>query len=224
MGEAFITRRGGAVKAFAWIAVTYPAGSTCTCTDGSKTLEAKTTGGSWVFNIPYAGTWTVTATDGTNTKSESVVISTNGQIEKLELMYGFYIFKEGSGLTSGYSVSSLRPSAVSVSSDKIVWNTEAGFLQFLWVAPAVALSLFSTLKIEMKCTSRPAGTSDNVTLGVGADEPISGMIGNFNASQSNIYDTTRQIFSVDISSLSDTEYIKLNAARVLGEIYNIWLE
>lgn len=223
MGEAFITRRGGGGYAFAQIVAEYPAGSTCTCSNGAKTLTAKTTSGKWIFNVPSTGTWTVTATDGTNTKSESIVISTKGQIEKLELMYGFYIFKEGSGLTSGYSVSSLRPSAVSVSSDKIVWNTEAGFFQFLWVAPAVALSLFSTLKIEMKCTSRPAST-DNVTLGVGADEPISGMIGNFNASQSNIYDTTRQIFSVDISSLSDTEYIKLNAERVLGEIYNIWLE
>ena len=75
MGEAFITRRGGGTsKAFAVIGVTYPAGSTCTCTDGTKTLTLKDTGGQGFFLIPYAAVWTVTASDGTNTKSQSVEI------------------------------------------------------------------------------------------------------------------------------------------------------
>ena len=78
---------GGGAKLFAAIGVTYPEGSTCTCTNGTKTLKAKTTSGQWVFAIPEAGTWTVTATDGTNTKSESVNITAEGQSVNVELSY-----------------------------------------------------------------------------------------------------------------------------------------
>ena len=89
MGECFITRRGGSGggKAFAVISVTYPAGSVCTCSDGTKTLSLKDTSGQGFFLIPYAGTWIVTATDGTNTKSESVEITSEGQSKSVELSY-----------------------------------------------------------------------------------------------------------------------------------------
>ena len=78
---------GGTGKAFAVIGVTYSAGFVCTCTDGTKTLTLKDTGGQGFFLIPYAATWTVTATDGTNTKSESVEITSEGQSESVALEY-----------------------------------------------------------------------------------------------------------------------------------------
>ena len=78
---------GGGAKAFAFIVVTYPAGSVCTCTDGMKTLRAKNTTGTWVFDIPYAGTWTVSCTNGSETASASVVISAKGQSETVGLSY-----------------------------------------------------------------------------------------------------------------------------------------
>lgn len=81
------TNVGGGGKAFAFIVVTYPSGSTCTCTDGTKVLKAKGTTGSFVFNIPYAGTWTVSCTDGTDTATEDIVISTKGQSESVDLSY-----------------------------------------------------------------------------------------------------------------------------------------
>lgn len=74
-------------KLFAAIGVTYPAGSTLTCTNGTKTLKAKTTSGQWVFAIPEVGTWTLEITDGTRTKSQSVNISTEGQSENVKLVY-----------------------------------------------------------------------------------------------------------------------------------------
>lgn len=77
----------GGAKAFAVIGVTYPAGSTCTCTEGSKTLKLKDTSGQGFFLIPYAGTWTVTATDGTNTKSESITVA-EGENKIINLSYG----------------------------------------------------------------------------------------------------------------------------------------
>lgn len=85
-----------ALSLFAAIGVTYPAGSTVTCANGSTTLKAKTTSGQWVFAIPKAGTWTVTATNGTSTKSQSVSITKEGQFEVIGLAYTYYLFNNGS--------------------------------------------------------------------------------------------------------------------------------
>lgn len=93
MSEVFIVRRGGGTALFAAIGVTYPAGSTVTCTNGTTTLKAKTTSGQWVFAIPKAGAWTVSATDGTSTASQSVTISNEGQFATIALNYELYLFK-----------------------------------------------------------------------------------------------------------------------------------
>ena len=78
MGEAFITRRGGGIP-YAVIGVTYPSGSVCTCKSGTLTLTAKDTSGKVLFVIPYAGTWTVKAVKGSQSKSTAVKITTEGQ-------------------------------------------------------------------------------------------------------------------------------------------------
>lgn len=65
----------------------YPAGSTCTCTDGTTTLTAPDTSGNHTFVVPNAGTWTVSCTDGTETASEDVSITTDGQSESVTLKY-----------------------------------------------------------------------------------------------------------------------------------------
>ena len=92
MSEAFITRRGGGgVKLFAVIGVTYPAGSVCTCTKGTKTYNAKNTSGLALFAVPEVGEWTVSCTDGTDTASTTVTISAEGQAETVELSYKDYL-------------------------------------------------------------------------------------------------------------------------------------
>lgn len=78
---------GGGGNAFAYIGAVYPVGSTCTCTNGVRTLTAKGTGGLYVFNIPYADDWTVTATNGTYTKSETVTITNQWQDVVVEISY-----------------------------------------------------------------------------------------------------------------------------------------
>ena len=65
------------------IAVTYPEGSVCSCTNGTKTLKAKDTSGKALFNVS-AGEWTVTATDGNKTKSATVSITRECDAELLE--------------------------------------------------------------------------------------------------------------------------------------------
>lgn len=70
---------GGVGTLYACIGVTYPSGSTCTCSNGTKTLTAKGTSGTAIFNVPSTGTWTVTATNGYKTASKSVSITAEGQ-------------------------------------------------------------------------------------------------------------------------------------------------
>lgn len=83
---------GGAVSdAWAYIGVAYPAGSSCSATNGTITLNAQGTSGLYVFNIPQPSstpeTWTVSCTDGTRTKSATVSIDTQYQNAVVTLTY-----------------------------------------------------------------------------------------------------------------------------------------
>lgn len=77
----------------ATINITYPSGSTCTCSDGTTTLSAPDTSGTWACIVPNAGTWTVTSTSGTETDSNAVTITTDGQSTSVELSYALFLFK-----------------------------------------------------------------------------------------------------------------------------------
>lgn len=77
----------------ATINITYPAGSTCTCSDGTTTLSAPDTSGTWACIVPNAGMWTVTSTSGAETDSKAVTITTDGQSTSVELSYALFLFK-----------------------------------------------------------------------------------------------------------------------------------
>lgn len=94
---------GGGGKPYAVIGVTYPSGSTCTCTNGSKTLTAKDTTGKAAFIIPTKGTWTVKAVKGSQSKSVAVEITAEGQVATVELTYELIVYKPGD-TNSGWSM------------------------------------------------------------------------------------------------------------------------
>lgn len=79
----------------ATINITYPAGSTCTCSDGTTTLSAPDTSGTWACVVPNAGTWTLSCTDGTESTSEAVTITTDGQSVSAVLSYALWLYKDG---------------------------------------------------------------------------------------------------------------------------------
>lgn len=76
---------------FAQISVIYPEGSTCTATNGTKTLIASDTNGEYIFSIPeplsLPETWTISCTNGTNTATGTVSITAYGQTEMVTLDY-----------------------------------------------------------------------------------------------------------------------------------------
>lgn len=105
---------GGIAEAYAAIGVTYPAGSVCTCTKGTKTLTAKDTSGSYLFLIPEAGTWIVSCTDGTDTASESVAITAQYMATTLTLSYSYVLFDRSVNTFNEISAGLTMQSALSV--------------------------------------------------------------------------------------------------------------
>ena len=102
-----ITNSSGIGKIYAVIGVTYPTGSTCTCTDGAKTLTAKGTGGKAIFVIPSAGAWAVTAVKGSKSTSKTVSITAEGQVENVTLMFEAILWEAGAdqntSITGGFA-------------------------------------------------------------------------------------------------------------------------
>lgn len=204
----------GGAKAFAYIGVTYPAGSTLTCTNGSKTLTAKTTSGQWVFAIPEAGTWTVTATDGTNTKSETVEIASEGQSVSVVLSYKFVLFENGK-FASGYAVSG----GMSISGNYLWVGAVNGKTNWGYVSPAIDVTNYSTMRFIAK--QHPIPNSGH-RIGLGSSsgswsEGYTAVIGNSIAQSDTQY-------SLDISALKGSLHFRMGMYS--GNIYcsKVWFE
>lgn len=226
VGEGVFTTGIVTVAAvYAVIGVTYPSGSVCTCTNGTLTLTAKDTSGKAIFVIPSTGTWTVTAVSGSKSTSKTVSITAEGQVEIVELTYGLYIFKNGSGLTSGYSVAG---SGGNVSKNSISWSgssSDGGIS--VYIKPAVALNDYSKLCVDFECSYNWGGDY-GMGFGVGKDAAAGSMITNtsWTAKVTSKAQGTiaRNTVQCDISALTDSEYIKIVGSYSAGKVYNIWLE
>ena len=215
---------GGGSKVVASIVVTYPAGSTLTCTLGSKVLTAKDTSGKWVFGLPSTGNWVVKAVKGSKSKSATVNITAEGQVKTVELTYQLDIFKSGSGLTSGYSVAG---SGGNVSNANISWsgNSDGGGIS-MYIKPAVSLNNYTKLCFDFECSYNYGGNY-GMGFGVGKDAAASTTIDwtQWTAKVTNgANPIARNTAQCDISKLTDSEYIKVVGSNSAGKVYNIWLE
>lgn len=127
----------GSSKPYAVIGVTYPSGSTCTCTNGSKTLTAKDTSGKAIFVIPSAGTWTVTAVSSSKSTSKTVSITAEGQVETVTLTYETILWEAGSdqntSLTGGFAANDTNYVTIGDSTVTITGNrTYFGSSSHMW--------------------------------------------------------------------------------------------
>ena len=214
----------GEAAPYAVIGVTYPSGSTCTCTNGSKTLTAKDTSGKAIFVIPSAGTWTVKAVKGSQSASKAVSITAEGQTATVTLTYRLYIFKNGSGLTAGYSVAG---TGGNVSNANISWSgdSSSGGIS-MYIKPAVMLKDYTKMCVDFECSYNNGGNY-GMGFGVGKDAATSSMITNTSWTakvKNGANPIARNTAQCDISKLTDSEYIKIVGSYSAGKIYNIWLE
>lgn len=218
---------GGGAKAFAVISVTYPAGSVCTCSDGTKTLSLKDTSGQGFFLIPYAGTWIVTATDGANTKSESVEITSEGQNVSVALSYALILFDNGlaDGITwdaaiqPPYSISGVS-SVIEVGGNAYDDGISAIYpMGVRGTTNAINLSTYETLKVTVLNTSGNGKVSVGIGSAATQRDILSGDI-------SSVAETTT---TVDISALNGSYFISIYGHPVVLGIFNakiskVWLE
>lgn len=179
----------------ATINITYPAGSTCTCSDGTTTLSAPDTSGTWVCTVPNAGKWTVTSTDGDKSKSGDALITTDGQTESVTLLYITYLFKDGEtydSLTGGWQ------GTIDSEKKAIRLDAAAGNTNSVWTKSKVDLTNFSTVS---------ARTNSNASIG-------------FNIIIASAINTSGQVATASLNG-TETE-LSLDISSITGE-YFVWL-
>ena len=171
MSKGYIIGGGGSTKLFACIGVTYPSGSTCTCTNGAKTLKAKGTSGTAIFNVPSTGTWTVTATNGDKTASKSVSITAEGQTENVTLAYEYVLYEAGKqnvnfsnvSKSNGNGYASLNFGSSSVSMKCYNGTVSGTYVVAAIGSDAIDASPYTTLKMTYSI-SGPSGSGLSLSL------------------------------------------------------------
>lgn len=176
----------------ATINITYPAGSTCTCSDGTTTISAPDTSGTWACIVPNAGTWTVTSTSGTETDSKAVTITTDGQSTSVELSYALFLFKPNapSDIIAG-EWEMPRNSTVTAEAElvvKSVNNYNSNRLISARTKGQIDLTEYSTLQATCKASG---GSNTKLEVYSGSSVVASAAIG-----------TNLTTVTVDISALS----------------------
>ena len=208
----------GGAKAFAVIAVTYPVGSTCTCTDGTKTLTLKDTGGQGFFLIPYASVWTVTATDGTNTKAQSVEITSEGQSVSVELGYLLVLFDNG--VVDGIPWTTKPGGGTANISDTLyVRNNHNEYV-------VVYASIFTTDKLDLTLYSKMHFTV-SVFSDDGGECGVCSSKDPYNSRVAYTKAKAKGDFECDISSISEPLHIYVMAAGHYPNsltVSKIWLD
>lgn len=96
-----IIKFGG--SAFGYVIASFPAGAaSCTCSSGGTVLRADAAGlarGQFVFEVPAAGTWMISATDGTNLVTDNVTITAAGVAAEVTLTFSLVLLDGGDECT-----------------------------------------------------------------------------------------------------------------------------
>jgi hypothetical protein len=180
----------------ATINVTYPAGSTCTCSDGTTTLTAPNTSGSWTCIVYNAGTWTVSSTDGDKSKSADVVITTDGQTESVTLQYITYLFKDGEtydSLTGGWN------GTVNAEKQAFQLYAAAGKTASVWTKSKVDMTDYSTISVKTDANVHNVSLSLIIEDSIAASKPVA-------KAELN---TASDEVSLDISNITGSHFIRL---------------
>lgn len=156
----------------ATINITYPAGSTCTCSDGTTTLSAPDTSGTWACIVPNAGSWTVTATDGNDSTNKSVSITADGQTENVVLSYTLVLY-EKNGETVDWSYKAYDYSVPSVNMTLDTLKSQYG------EGNARRPTLYTTVKHDISSYDTLYGSFDmtgrgSLYLGILSSPPATG--------------------------------------------------
>ena len=141
----------------ATIKVTYPAGSTCTCSKGDEVLTAGGTSGVKTFTVTSAGTWVIKITSGKYSASKSVSITKTGQSVSVSIDYTLWLFKDGDQFTENTGGwhsrpdfiyrSNLTPNGTVTIGNTISMQAGSGQSATAWTVNKIDLTQYKTLSV-----------------------------------------------------------------------------
>lgn len=219
----------------ATINVTYPAGSTCTATDGITTLTAPDTSGTWACVVPNTGTWTVNATDGTQSTSSNASITADGQTTSMTLTYNLVLVDAANGVynsggTSAWDISH----KLSGSTFTLTKNTSGEYVLSLkyksdtaYGNASIAVDTTGRSTLHMKGTLSNGGAHGSYTSSIDLVKTLSD---EDSAVTGDLGTGTKAInLNLDISKISGTYYVVIFMASMSGTtatitISELWLE
>lgn len=196
----------------ATINITYPAGSTCTCSDGTTTLSAPDTSGTWACIVPNAGAWTASSTNGTESDSQIVSITTDGQSKSIELSYNLrYLYKDGDkcdSVTGGWvALANSANGQVTFADDAIVfyYSTFADAWMTAGTNAKIDLTGWSTLCFDMMISEHLDSYGGTATVGVTPTRTkiVANSQPEFSVKVNPRVDSIRRIVTVDVANIND---------------------
>lgn len=197
----------------ATINITYPAGSTCTCSDGTMTLSAPDTSGTWACIVPNAGTWTAAATDGVENTSESVSITTDGQTVAVELSYYTYLFKpntDTTNVTGGWQLNS-NGSLDSAGEQLVATFTNYynhGIVFSVATINKIDFTEFTTLVATCKATGENNAAPKSATFAVASTQSGFNAAGTASTKvASTTFSNSTTTVQIDVSGISGSYYV-----------------
>jgi hypothetical protein len=213
---------GGISENRAVLVARVPDGSTVTATKGGITLtpqmwvvEADPTQDIALFVIAPSlfdsvNPWTVTATLGTDTASDTVIIDSNKEYD-LVLSFSLWLHKEGVGLLDGFSVSYTSGKTGTVDATEMFMNYSSN-VAVAMISPAIDLTTFDACILQYK--KQNAGYSGQGlvggTIGFMNNTVLDAYSSDFTYSASirpNVA-TSWTDATIDISTLSGLYYFK----------------
>ena len=216
----------------ATIAVTWPAGSTCTCENGSTVLTAPDTSGSYTFTVPNTGTWTVSCTNGTENASTTVSITADGQSTTAKLAYDLRLFDNGDECTdttggwtnTGYTYSSMLPAPPEISNGRIQLYGKSGGNTGIGTAQSIDLTGYSKLVIDRDVLSTNSTNSAGQIWLLPGQNVVSSQA---KATLQFGSATGRAEQEIDVTNINTPVYVFASvggSAQYKVDVYNIRLE
>lgn len=208
----------------ATIHITYPAGIVCTVTDGTTTLIAPDTTGTWDCVVPNAGTWTAKLKTGLE---ETVTLTISGEEATINK---WYVFKNGdqcTNITGGWAIVKKKSPAAVFDDNKFIATMPATDQPAALITTNNALNLtgFKTLCASANMTKSHNSTISQLILGVSTSKRDGASVSS--QMQTVAKGTGMKNMVYDISGLGDAMaslYLFFNAYCCHGELYTMWLE
>lgn len=231
MLEAFVTRRGGTGGGMSLskplIHVNAPLGSTVEFSFGGivvKSIPAAKAFANidgetadYYLSVRDTGTWTVTATLGTDTKSDTVTIDSNKQYD-VDLYYTWYLYHQGDKRTSITGGWSATKTASGLYFDTSYITVTAGnSMVMAGTENKVDLTGKATLYMSMTASS----SGNNARMGIASSRITSD--DNYTSQvKKQSYSPGSYTLSLDIRSYQGSYYVLFSGYQATFNIIDIW--